>query len=158
MRRVSTTDLPQLVHDHQSHCGEGETAAVMRLLVPAAITSCYTAQAVVTPAFASSQVEASFNARRVDVAISAHMHGYQRSWPLALGGNVTSRSYANPTAPVYVVNGAAGNREGNERPAPANWSAFESGDFGGRARGGGGGGEWVRAHDRRLPAVSVSCA
>lgn len=55
---------------------------------------------------------------------------YQRSWPLATGGVITQHGYANPTAPVYVINGAAGNREGNEKPDPIAWSAFETDAYG----------------------------
>ena len=40
------------------------------------------------------------------------------------------QDYAKPAAPVYVVNGAAGNRESQEQPATAPWSVFESGEVG----------------------------
>ena len=83
-----------------------------------------------TPLSHPPQAEAALNARKVDLSISAHMHGYQRSWPLAPGGVVTQRGYVNPTAPVYVTNGAAGNREGNTKPDPIAWSAFETGEYG----------------------------
>eukprot|EP00047_Mylnosiga_fluctuans_P007489 m.253667 g.253667 ORF g.253667 m.253667 type:complete len:536 (+) comp18485_c0_seq1:382-1989(+) len=59
----------------------------------------------------------------VDLVISCHMHGYERTWPVSYG-HPAAQNYTNPAAPVYVVNGAAGNREGNQDP-PGNqpWSA-----------------------------------
>ena len=65
----------------------------------------------------------------VDLVITAHEHGYQRSLPLK-NGVVQSSNYSDAPAPVYVVNGAGGNREGNERPGSAAWSVFESGEIG----------------------------
>jgi len=49
----------------------------------------------------------------VDLYMSGHLHMYERLYPIANGspqffsGNV----YTNPTAPTYIVNGAAGNDE-----------------------------------------------
>lgn len=51
----------------------------------------------------------------VDLVITAHMHGYERSWPVA-HGLPTARNYILPASPVYVVNGAGGNRESNSNP------------------------------------------
>lgn len=51
----------------------------------------------------------------MDLVIQAHVHDYERTWPLA-HGVPTAKSYKSPTAPVYIVNGAAGNREHNDRP------------------------------------------
>ena len=47
---------------------------------------------------------------QVDVVIQAHQHDYERTLPV---NNLTAAGsdYQNPRAPVYVVNGAAGNRE-----------------------------------------------
>jgi hypothetical protein len=53
---------------------------------------------------------------RTDLSLSAHMHGYERLFPCANGAPV-STNYSSPQAPVYIVNGAAGNREGNEDPS-----------------------------------------
>ena len=97
----------------------------------------------------------------VDLVITAHMHGYERSYPMR-NGTVTRKDYNSPTAPVYVVQvrgggstllvedrsqphprrpsltcsryatatishflqGAGGNREGNELPRNDQpWSA-----------------------------------
>jgi acid phosphatase type 7 len=47
----------------------------------------------------------------IDLHLSGHQHNYQRLYPL-INGTLVSTNYTNPNAPVYVVNGAAGNREG----------------------------------------------
>eukprot|EP01090_Pellita_catalonica_P014122 TRINITY_DN3520_c0_g1_i1.p1 TRINITY_DN3520_c0_g1~~TRINITY_DN3520_c0_g1_i1.p1 ORF type:complete len:286 (+),score=41.25 TRINITY_DN3520_c0_g1_i1:593-1450(+) len=52
-----------------------------------------------------------FHKYKVDLVMQAHVHNYERSYPV-YQGKVTSKSYDNPSAPVYVVNGAAGCREG----------------------------------------------
>ena len=52
----------------------------------------------------------------VDLVIQGHEHDYERTLPLRKG-QPTATNYTNPTAPVYVVNGGAGNREGNESPS-----------------------------------------
>lgn len=72
------------------------------------------------------QVEATLQG--VDLVLGAHMHGYERTLPVKDGIVV-----ANGTAPVYIVNGAGGNREGNDDPkGDAPWSApgAHSGVFG----------------------------
>jgi len=48
---------------------------------------------------------------KVDLVVQAHNHDYERSLPV-YQGVPTSTNYDNPTAPVYVVSGAAGNKEG----------------------------------------------
>jgi hypothetical protein len=53
---------------------------------------------------------------KVDVHLQAHVHDYERTWPMYKGAP-TSLNYSSPGAPVYVVNGAGGNREGNDMPA-----------------------------------------
>ena len=75
-----------------------------------------------------TQVEAVF--APVDMVLGAHMHGYERTLPILNGTAVTSNATA---APVYIVNGAGGNREGNDDPkGDAPWSApgAHSGSFG----------------------------
>eukprot|EP00048_Salpingoeca_helianthica_P016303 m.231573 g.231573 ORF g.231573 m.231573 type:complete len:532 (-) comp18412_c0_seq1:113-1708(-) len=58
-----------------------------------------------------------------DMVINAHMHGYERTFPVAYG-RPTATNYLFPASPVYVVNGAGGNREGNDQPhANQPWSA-----------------------------------
>eukprot|EP01006_Ploeotia_vitrea_P032202 TRINITY_DN64461_c0_g1_i1.p1 TRINITY_DN64461_c0_g1~~TRINITY_DN64461_c0_g1_i1.p1 ORF type:complete len:506 (+),score=250.15 TRINITY_DN64461_c0_g1_i1:239-1756(+) len=69
---------------------------------------------------------------KVDLVIAGHVHNYERMWP-TYNGAAVSQSYVNPTAPVYVINGAAGNREGLQKnfvnPQPS-WSAFRAAEFG----------------------------
>jgi len=77
-----------------------------------------------------AKAETSFYLNKVNLVISAHMHGYERMWPV-FKGKVMAQNYNNPPAPVYMVNGAAGNREGNENaPGDQPWSAFHTGDLG----------------------------
>lgn len=64
-------------------------------------------------AYLRSRVEAAYVAHGVDVAFAGHLHYYERTWPVKDG--VPSTSYVKPTAPVYITNGAAGNREGQSR-------------------------------------------
>lgn len=81
-------------------------------------------------AWLRGKVEATYVAAGVDVVVGAHEHGYERTWRV-VNGSVTSTSYAGAGAPVYIINGAAGNREGNELPAgDAPWSAAQNADFG----------------------------
>jgi acid phosphatase type 7 len=62
-----------------------------------------------------SQVEGVFAQTKTDMVFAAHMHGFERTYPVN-NGTVVGTNFTNPGAPVYVVNGAAGNREGNENP------------------------------------------
>ncbi|XP_070574897.1 acid phosphatase type 7-like [Ptychodera flava] len=50
---------------------------------------------------------------KVDVYLSGHNHQYERSFAV-YNMTVTSRSYRNPPATIYIVNGAAGNPEPND--------------------------------------------
>ena len=52
---------------------------------------------------------------KVDLVIQAHEHDYERTFPV-YQSQAVSTNYTDPTKPVYVVNGAAGNREKNEKP------------------------------------------
>eukprot|EP00339_Tiarina_fusa_P014106 CAMPEP_0117015144 /NCGR_PEP_ID=MMETSP0472-20121206/12154_1 /TAXON_ID=693140 ORGANISM="Tiarina fusus, Strain LIS" /NCGR_SAMPLE_ID=MMETSP0472 /ASSEMBLY_ACC=CAM_ASM_000603 /LENGTH=419 /DNA_ID=CAMNT_0004718879 /DNA_START=100 /DNA_END=1359 /DNA_ORIENTATION=+ len=52
---------------------------------------------------------------KVDVYFDGHVHGYERTYPVyksTVRGNYTLDNYENPQAPVYIVNGSAGNIEG----------------------------------------------
>jgi len=71
----------------------------------------------------------------VDVEIWAHEHSYERLWPIfdfqVYNGSHES-PYTNPGAPVHLVTGSAGCKEGREpfnRNIPE-WSAFRSQDYG----------------------------
>jgi hypothetical protein len=57
-------------------------------------------------------LEPLFIKHQVDMYVSGHSHLYERTYPLSSGVS-TQSNYTNPTAPVYVVNGAAGNMEGH---------------------------------------------
>jgi len=66
----------------------------------------------------------------VDFFINGHEHNYERSYPMHKGKS--NKSTKNPTAPMYVVTGAAGSHEMHEpfnRKQPS-WSAFRSNSFG----------------------------
>ena len=67
-------------------------------------------------------IEQVFFENKVDLVIQAHEHDYERTLPV-YGTTVRSFNYTNCPAPVYVVNGAAGNREKNEKPpgGPSYW-------------------------------------
>jgi len=71
-----------------------------------------------------SFVEDLFFNYQVDLVFTAHLHDYERTWPVYQ--EVAYPNYNNPGAPVYVVCGAAGNQEfledDWEYPAPV-WSA-----------------------------------
>eukprot|EP01147_Barroeca_monosierra_P000147 gene147-3538_t len=58
---------------------------------------------------------------KVDLVIQAHRHNYQATYPV-YKEQVTSQSYHRPAAPVYVVNGAAGNKEHLMGPGHKPWA------------------------------------
>ncbi|PVD20925.1 hypothetical protein C0Q70_19088 [Pomacea canaliculata] len=60
-----------------------------------------------------SYLEDVLNQQRVDVVIAGHNHQYERSYPV-YQEKATQKNYTNPQAPVYIVNGAAGNPEFND--------------------------------------------
>ncbi|XP_037933617.1 acid phosphatase type 7 isoform X2 [Teleopsis dalmanni] len=71
----------------------------------------------------------------VDVEIWAHEHSYERLWPInnytVFNGSLTE-PYRNPAAPIHIITGSAGNKEGREpfyKIIPK-WSAFHSQDYG----------------------------
>jgi len=51
----------------------------------------------------------------IDAVFYGHIHYYERLYPIDSNGTVCSKSYDQPTCPVYVVTGAAGNIEGLSR-------------------------------------------
>jgi hypothetical protein len=60
-------------------------------------------------------VEQIYYEQKVDVVMCGHVHDYERTWPVYQ--NVQQgTSYANATAPFYIVNGAGGNHEGLLHP------------------------------------------
>ena len=60
-------------------------------------------------------IEATLQAGAADLVIQGHVHDYERTWPV-FNEVAMATNYSNPPAPVYVVNGAAGNREKNDNP------------------------------------------
>lgn len=59
----------------------------------------------------------------VDLVISSHVHNYERFAPIYHNSTLPSEAddqhwHRNPYAPVYIVNGAAGNVEGNDAISP----------------------------------------
>jgi len=68
--------------------------------------------------------EALFNKYNVDIYFCGHVHWYERLWPIAPGGKVTQHDYNNPSVPIYIVNGAAGNVEGHSHGDKQPISAF----------------------------------
>lgn len=52
---------------------------------------------------------------KVDLVIQAHEHDYERTYPV-YQSKTYGMNYTNPLKPIYIVNGAAGNRERNEKP------------------------------------------
>jgi len=60
-----------------------------------------------------------FRQYSVDLYLAGHIHNYERLYPLGAGGapalaGVSGNVYTNPSVPVYIVNGAAGNDEGHD--------------------------------------------
>ena len=47
----------------------------------------------------------------VDIILEAHEHSYERLWPV-FNGTVTAKNYMDPAAPVHLVSGTAGCKEG----------------------------------------------
>lgn len=71
----------------------------------------------------------------VDLEIWAHEHSYERLWPIynyEIFNGSYEQPYVNPKAPVHVVTGSAGCKEGRENFTPfrPHWSAFISRDYG----------------------------
>lgn len=71
----------------------------------------------------------------VDLNIWAHEHTYERLWPVydykVYNGSYL-KPYHNPRAPVHIVTGSAGCKEGTDTfiPIRPDWSAFTSSDYG----------------------------
>lgn len=73
----------------------------------------------------------------VDVYFSGHVHNYQRLTPIYhnrtdLTGRLSDGEYANPTSPIYIVDGIAGSNHGKEpvSKTPQHWSTFNSNSYG----------------------------
>ncbi|XP_015115464.1 acid phosphatase type 7 [Diachasma alloeum] len=72
---------------------------------------------------------------RVDLQLWAHEHSYERLFPMynfkVMNGSY-EKPYNNYKAPVHIVTGSAGCKEGREKFIPKRpyWSAFRSADYG----------------------------
>lgn len=71
---------------------------------------------------------------QVDLVITAHKHNYERTLPVYQENHIAS-NYTNSPFPVYIVNGAGGNREGtsgwpSSNWTPPSWSAFRYSEWG----------------------------
>lgn len=80
-------------------------------------------------------LEELFYKNGVDVEIWAHEHSYERLWPIydyKVYNGSKEFPYVNPKAPVHLVTGSAGCKEGREpffKHIPE-WSAYHSQDYG----------------------------
>lgn len=80
-------------------------------------------------------LESLFYKYGVDIEVWAHEHSYERLWPIydyKVYNGSKEEPYTNPGAPVHIVTGSAGCKEGRE-PFPKElpeWSAFHSQDYG----------------------------
>ncbi|KAL7063639.1 hypothetical protein AAHC03_01148 [Spirometra sp. Aus1] len=80
-------------------------------------------------------LEKLFFEQGVDIVFAAHEHSYERCFPvfnLKVCNASAHDPYDNPTAPVHIVSGSAGCKEGEDPfvPHPQPWSAFQSDDYG----------------------------
>ena len=74
------------------------------------------------------QVEGLYRELGVAAVMVGHIHNYQRTFPVA-DAHVVGTSYDNASAPMYLVNGGPGNREGNPPFKPGSipaWGAFRT--------------------------------
>lgn len=83
------------------------------------------------PANLAKAVEDLFYKYYVDLYICGHQHLYERQWPVYK--TIPEKTYVNPRATTYIVNGAAGNTEGHkyEPETKPDWNvASNNKDFG----------------------------
>ncbi|XP_031850266.1 acid phosphatase type 7 [Nomia melanderi] len=87
------------------------------------------------PLFNWFGLEDLFFKHKVDLLLWAHEHSYERMWPM-YNFKVQNGSYEEPyknyKAPVHIVTGSAGCKEGREKfvPHKPEWSAYRSSDYG----------------------------
>ena len=93
-------------------------AAANRAVVPWIIVSghrpYYTSSGGKSSSAARVIFEPLFLQYGVDIVYFGHVHWYERMYPIN-NGTVTQDNYTNPTAPIYIVSGAAGNVEGLDK-------------------------------------------
>ncbi|XP_025105801.1 acid phosphatase type 7-like [Pomacea canaliculata] len=71
----------------------------------------------------------------VDLEFYAHKHSYERLFPMyksKVCNGSGSDPYTNPSGPVHIITGSAGNKEGQSKfqRKPSAWSAFRTADYG----------------------------
>ncbi len=83
-----------------------------------------------------NDLDALFYKYQVDVALEAHQHSYEATWPV-FNGTVYNGSlaapYTNAKAPIHIVSGGAGCDEHTDTFGPTGlgpWSAFRSSTYG----------------------------
>jgi len=71
---------------------------------------------VTSSAIMRATFEQLFLQYNVDLYISGHIHYYERLYPISnfVPQHFSGDVYENPNAPVYIINGAAGNDEGHQ--------------------------------------------
>lgn len=76
-------------------------------------------------------IEALLLKYNVDLVLTGHRHNYERTFPV-FNGVPTATNYSNPQAPVYVVAGIGGCKEGLQGfpAAQPDWSAFRASQYG----------------------------
>ncbi|XP_071079629.1 acid phosphatase type 7-like isoform X1 [Haliotis cracherodii] len=83
----------------------------------------------------SASLEELFYKYGVDLEFYAHEHSYERLWPVyktkICNGSI-DKPYVNPQAPVHIVTGSAGDREGQTKfdHTLFPWTSFHSDDYG----------------------------
>lgn len=87
------------------------------------------------PIFRWFGLEELFYKYQVDLELWAHEHSYERLWPIynfQVYNGSYNQPYKNPHAPVHIVTGSAGCKEGREKfiPKQPKWSAYRSSDYG----------------------------
>ena len=81
------------------------------------------------------QAEDLFNEHQVDVVFSGHVHEYERMSAIYKAKAIETPSDGTYGAPVYILQGSSGNREGNKNNWPSDedtpaWSLAHAGDVG----------------------------
>jgi len=83
-------------------------------------------------AFVREGIESTLNRAKVLLHTTGHLHEYERTLPINASGEAanafaSNATYVNPTAPTYIVNGAAGNPAGqNSFKTIRPWSVAHS--------------------------------
>jgi hypothetical protein len=77
------------------------------------------------------QGEQILNDLKVNLVLNGHIHSYERTYPV-FNSTMTQADYNYPSSTVHVVQGASGNREGNDGfPTDLpDWSAARASDIG----------------------------